>query len=109
MKSILYIYICNQRFLNQVPTVMKPSWALLLAGPLCRGYPGLLGLAVRLQGSGGVRGGLLGPDCVFSKGYREDSFKGDIDVDVEVDVDIDCSFGPLKEASKSVQVLVNGM
>ena len=32
-----------------------------------------------------------------------------MDVDVEVDVDLDRYFGSLKEASKSVQVLFNGI
>ena len=55
----------------------------------------------------------LGQTKVMLALYRDlkGSLKGDkdIDVEVEVGVDIDWYFGCLKEASKSIQVLLNGI
>ena len=55
---------------------------------------------------------LTGPATLESPRFpSKGSFKGDIDIDtdVEVDVDIDSYLGCLREASKSVEVLLNGI
>ena len=41
------------------------------------------------------------------RGYRKGPFQGDIDIGIDVGVDVDRYFGCLKDASTSVQVLLD--